>query len=840
MGTKLSIDKHVSNLEDILELNIKLIEKVKFDNNISNSITQHLKIWKFYEDKLYIKKVKSEPINLNQIQTNGFNFLSNECYLVMLVYKKAHEEFNQFTNFPHQMWGLVESYSNLTPRGLESPVVASESYLESFLLPQRQLNPSTSNIFEYMIFVWNGKTANPLIKAQALSNAFELENLLNKGRDPLLEILFNGCAIKNKNLSKGSILTFQSTSQTQTPNIISQNQIRQTIYLFNFLFPIPEKKQDFSKLANFIAKKQEIPQNYAQQFIQMDLPQQISTNLQDSSQKLLLINEAQPRDYNQIKPRFNSNEIQESISPSIQNSNTHQNIYNKGDENNSNSQLINNQINLPSQLRNKVPTLNIPKLDLNCKTNSQEISVGVPLIEVIENSENEKAIPMKLHLDNLKFQRDNTTYKDIEQEESNGFNFDIRDTDRKKLKIQYFSEQCSSVIPEFLYVGGEQIAYNKEILKQIGVTHVINCAGDVCKNKFPNDFSYQTYYLKDSKTENIECIFYEAISIIEDAKKNNGKVLIHCVQGVSRSVSLCIAYLIISQQITYSQAFDIIKKNRGVASPNMGFTVQLLLFQKRLLAQYDSIPISPRVFAVGRGVCGHESIVCRMVMEQLFSGKMLKTFDSRGVFLIQSEHEIFVWVGPECKEQEKFIQFALDYSNYLKQYEKAPQVQPILIKANDEAQVFWNLWGIIGKPESVCKQIREWDEWYNEVQEDEFKREKEENQLLYSSDRNDRTEEVQIEKKVFYLYPNSNEYLQIFDLEDLDQSQLIILIKEINNQTLQIFVWRGQEWIGNDNEEQIFVHEIINKNYSFISETNIYVFQEEPNEESDVFLDCFS
>lgn len=39
MGPNLSIDKHVSNLEDILELNIKLIEKVKFDNNIPNCIT---------------------------------------------------------------------------------------------------------------------------------------------------------------------------------------------------------------------------------------------------------------------------------------------------------------------------------------------------------------------------------------------------------------------------------------------------------------------------------------------------------------------------------------------------------------------------------------------------------------------------------------------------------------------------------------------------------------------------------------------------------------------------------------------------------------------------------
>lgn len=87
-------------------------------------------------------------------------------------------------------------------------------------------------------------------------------------------------------------------------------------------------------------------------------------------------------------------------------------------------------------------------------------------------------------------------------------------------------------------------------------------------------------------------------------RKNNGRVLIHCVQGVSRSVTLCIAYLIMTKKIPYQDAFDLLRKNRGVASPNMGFTVQLLLFQKRLQNHYDNFPINPRVFAVGRGISG--------------------------------------------------------------------------------------------------------------------------------------------------------------------------------------------------------------------------------------------
>lgn len=44
-----------------------------------------------------------------------------------------------------------------------------------------------------------------------------------------------------------------------------------------------------------------------------------------------------------------------------------------------------------------------------------------------------------------------------------------------------------------------------------GITHIINAAGDVCANKYPDTFNYLTYYLKDSKAENIECVFYEVI-----------------------------------------------------------------------------------------------------------------------------------------------------------------------------------------------------------------------------------------------------------------------------------------------------------------------------------------
>eukprot|EP01016_Furgasonia_blochmanni_P003180 TRINITY_DN11245_c0_g1_i1.p1 TRINITY_DN11245_c0_g1~~TRINITY_DN11245_c0_g1_i1.p1 ORF type:complete len:237 (-),score=30.72 TRINITY_DN11245_c0_g1_i1:34-744(-) len=218
MGSKISIDKHVSNINDILEMNPTYFSKVKFDNKIPDTITQHIKIWRFFRDDPRSKNIKSEPISLQSIQTSNFTFSSAECYLVLLVYKKGSEDKSGFLAFPHSLWGLVESYSNLTPRGLSVPVAASENpcdlnkdILESFLLPKRGAENPNAN-FEYMIFVWNGKSAYPLIKSLTLSTAFDLENFLNKGRDPLLQILFSGGVIRNNKLQKGTILQLNSST----------------------------------------------------------------------------------------------------------------------------------------------------------------------------------------------------------------------------------------------------------------------------------------------------------------------------------------------------------------------------------------------------------------------------------------------------------------------------------------------------------------------------------------------------------------------------------------------------------------------------------------------------
>jgi len=59
-------------------------------------------------------------------------------------------------------------------------------------------------------------------------------------------------------------------------------------------------------------------------------------------------------------------------------------------------------------------------------------------------------------------------------------------------------------------------------------------------------------------------------------------VLVHCQGGISRSASLCIAYLIQCQGLSYDAAFALVRKARPIIMPNIGFVRQLKDFEESL------------------------------------------------------------------------------------------------------------------------------------------------------------------------------------------------------------------------------------------------------------------
>ena len=149
-------------------------------------------------------------------------------------------------------------------------------------------------------------------------------------------------------------------------------------------------------------------------------------------------------------------------------------------------------------------------------------------------------------------------------------------------------------------MGGDLVARNEEQLRDVGITHVVNCASDWSANYMEEKgIKYKNYYLKDHVLEDISCVFYDAIEFIKGAKAEGGKVLVHCMQGISRSATIVIAYLIFTTKMTFTDSYNLCRKLRPCTNPNMGFIAQLEQWWQRLHnLNFDSLKKEQRVFLI--------------------------------------------------------------------------------------------------------------------------------------------------------------------------------------------------------------------------------------------------
>lgn len=97
-------------------------------------------------------------------------------------------------------------------------------------------------------------------------------------------------------------------------------------------------------------------------------------------------------------------------------------------------------------------------------------------------------------------------------------------------QVKHFETICNQ-ITEFMYLGSRIPSENKATLDKYKITHILNCAGGICKNYYPNDYKYKTLWLMDASEQDIASLFYDVIEFIDDARKNNGIVYVHCHQG---------------------------------------------------------------------------------------------------------------------------------------------------------------------------------------------------------------------------------------------------------------------------------------------------------------------
>lgn len=252
----------------------------------------------------------------------------------------------------------------------------------------------------------------------------------------------------------------------------------------------------------------------------------------------------------------------------------------------------------------------------------------------------------------------------------------------KRDKLAFFDKECSR-IANHIYLGSDAVAKNRDILRRNGITHVLNCVGFVCPEYFKNDLKYKTLWLQDSPSEDITSILYDVFDYFEDVREQGGRVFVHCCQGVSRSTSLVIAYLMWREGQSFEDAFQFVKAARGVTNPNMGFACQLLQCQKRVHA----VPASPNSVLRIYRMAPHSSYDPLHVVPKMLNHPSAERFDSRGAFIVHVPSAIYVWIGKRCKQVMSYS--AREAANQVIRYERAHG--PIIsIKEGEEPLELWD------------------------------------------------------------------------------------------------------------------------------------------------------
>jgi predicted protein tyrosine phosphatase len=152
---------------------------------------------------------------------------------------------------------------------------------------------------------------------------------------------------------------------------------------------------------------------------------------------------------------------------------------------------------------------------------------------------------------------------------------------------------ASEILPGKLFLGSGRDADAIDDLLDKKITHVLNVTSEWKENPDfkAHDISFQRIVIKDFVTESIEQHFEVAFEFIDRAMmQQDGRILVHCVIGKSRSSSVVIAFLMSRHKMTLSEAVAHVKKTRDMIRPNDNFLAELQRYEAALYPHLEGRP----------------------------------------------------------------------------------------------------------------------------------------------------------------------------------------------------------------------------------------------------------
>lgn len=135
-----------------------------------------------------------------------------------------------------------------------------------------------------------------------------------------------------------------------------------------------------------------------------------------------------------------------------------------------------------------------------------------------------------------------------------------------------------SRITDRLYLGSLEDYQNQEFMRSKGFKTIISLLDEESESLYEG-VQYYKFVISDSPLVNIIPIAEQVYNIITSS---HGLVYIHCHQGVSRSSSCVLYYIMKKFHMNYDKAFAYVQTHRPIVQPNDGFRNQLIIIEEEL------------------------------------------------------------------------------------------------------------------------------------------------------------------------------------------------------------------------------------------------------------------
>ncbi|XP_015227419.1 PREDICTED: dual specificity protein phosphatase 22-B-like isoform X1 [Cyprinodon variegatus] len=141
----------------------------------------------------------------------------------------------------------------------------------------------------------------------------------------------------------------------------------------------------------------------------------------------------------------------------------------------------------------------------------------------------------------------------------------------------------NKILPD-LYLGNVKDARDRDLLARHNITHILSIHDTAAP--VLEDMTYLCISAADHSKQNLIQYFRESIIFIHESRLKGQGCLVHCVAGVSRSVTLVVAYIMTVTGRGWVESLAAIRAARPCAGPNLGFLRQLEEFENTELAEY--------------------------------------------------------------------------------------------------------------------------------------------------------------------------------------------------------------------------------------------------------------